>query len=108
MNKLFKGAVIYIRLTEPNLPKDLPGSTVRVVRKVDARSRVHAQLGRTDLTWEGVVENAQDRRTIGRIVYFNENLGIILRYDGAKPAHITLEQLLRTCHADPQKILGNL
>lgn len=108
MNKFFRGLRVYIPLTEKAMPKGLPGCTVRIVKKLNAASRVHAVLGRPDLTWQGVVIRAPDQAIVGKEVYFNENVGIPLQYDGASPAHITMEQLLRTCHADPQKILGGL
>lgn len=108
MNKFFSGLRVYIPLTEKYMPKGLPGCTVRIVRRLPATSRIHTTLGRTDLTWQGVVIRAPNPAIIGKEVYFNENVGIPLQYDGAEKAHITLVQLLRTCHADPEKILGGL
>ncbi len=108
MNKFFRGMRLYVPLTEREMPKGLPGCTVRIVKKLTAASRVHNLLGRTDLTWQGVVIRAPDPSLVGKEVYLNENVGIRLPYEGEGAAHITLEQLLRTCHADPQKILGGL
>src|SRR5690606_8141205 len=108
MNKFFRGMRLYVPLTERDMQKGLPGCTVRIVKKMNAASRVHRVLARSALTRQGVVICAPDPSTVGKEVYLNENVGIRLPYGGEQRAHITLEQLLRTCHADPQKILWGL
>ena len=83
------------------------GAFARLYYRISANSDLHKRLGLTHLQWVACVEKGPTS-VIGIMVYLNESMVIPLEPDGAIPAKITLDALLRTCHADPQKILGGL
>lgn len=105
--KRYSGLKVLIPLTEKNVPIELKGCTLRLTRPVTSKSRIHSVLGMTHITWEAKVVEPSPRMMMGRIVSIADAVGINMPgYPGSGPGTITFEQLLRTCHVDPETILG--
>lgn len=86
-NEFFVGAVVKIYDSD-RIPMALRGQRVILVSRAVSTSQF------------GTIWNAVDAN--GRAVLLNKNSGYVIHPQGARPADISLEQLLRTCHVDPK------
>lgn len=89
-----------------DVARPIRGVTARLVSRIPKDSELYTKLGFTQLHWIAVVVDGP-QSTIGLKVYLNELIVVPLEPEGAVPAKITMDALLRTCHADPKAILGD-
>lgn len=95
----FPGLMVYLH-NSSDVPKPIRGDYAVIRQRIPADHDIYKMLGYHHLHW--IAETAG-----GVMVYLNEQICTPVPPDGAVPAKITLEALLRTCHADPRAILGD-
>lgn len=89
-----------------DVAKPIRGAIARLHSRIPANSDLHKRLGFRHLQWEACIEKGP-AAAIGIMVYLNEAIVLPLEPEGAVPAKLTMDALLRTCHADPKAILGD-
>lgn len=100
IHSFFPGLIVRIH-SKSDVPTVLRGAYARIICEIPQNHELRTTLGIDHLDW---IAKTVDR---GITIYLNHHCAVAMPYPGMEPAKLTMVQLLRTCHADPSKILGH-